>query len=265
MLPGPRVVPGVDDPHADVAAALHDVSNALTILLGWVSAARTEPADPAALRHALQVIEEQARIARRLARSAIGAEPDGVDLEEPLEGLVVAAVDALSVEASTAGVQIVTEQRGPRCRVARASEVRQVVINLLLNAIAFSPHGSRITVELGADATMALVDVRDQGPGVAADRSAQIFEGASTRRGGAGIGLRHARSVARAAGGALDLVPSPSGACFRLTWPLARSRSIAAPPLATSPCWTGRVSSSWRTTSTSRCCSARPSRRGGPS
>ncbi len=223
-------MPGAEDPHADVAAALHDVSNALTILLGWVSAARTEPVDPVALRHALQVIEEQARIARRLARGAIGAEPESVDLEEPLEALVGAAADALSVEARAAGVQIVTGEREPRCRVARASEVRQVVTNLLLNAIAFSPRGSRITLEFGADETMAIVRVQDEGPGVAAERSEQIFEGESTRRGGAGIGLRHARSVARAAGGDLDLVPSPSGACFRLAWPLARSRSIAAPP-----------------------------------
>jgi CheY-like chemotaxis protein len=229
VLPGPRVTPAADDPQADVAAALHEVSNALTILLGWVSAARTEPVDPLTLRHALQVIEEQARIARRIARNATGAEQDSVDLDEPLGALVGAAVDALSVEASAAGVRIQVEARGPGCSVARASEVRQILTNLLLNALAFAPRGSQVRVEVGADATMAIVNVQDEGPGVDADRRARIFEGDSTRRGGAGIGLRHGRSLARAAGGDLDLVPSPSGARFRLAWPLARSRSIAAP------------------------------------
>jgi len=223
-------MPAADDPHADVAAALHDVSNALTIILGWVSEARTEAENPLTVRHALQVIEEQARIARGVARLAIGAAPADVDLEEPLDEVVGGAVAALSLEASSAGVNIKTETRGALARVARASDVRQVVTNLLLNALAFSPRGSHVSVELDAGPLAASVVIRDEGPGIPEERRARLFDGESTREGGAGIGLRHARSLARAAGGSLELTPSSVGASFRLSWPRARSRSILPPP-----------------------------------
>jgi len=230
----PAVKPAPDDPHADVAAALHDVSNALTIILGWVSEARVEPVDPVAVRQALQIIEDQARIARSLARSAIGADPAAVDVEEPLDEVVGAAIAALTVEATLKGVELRTETQGSLSRVARADDVRQIVTNLVLNALAFSPRGGRIRVELGESGTSASVVVQDDGSGIPVERRAGLFDGGSTREGGAGIGLRHARSLARAAGGDLELVTSPlvtsGGARFCLTWPRARSRSMLPPP-----------------------------------
>jgi CheY-like chemotaxis protein len=232
VLREPGVDPEAADPHADVAAALHDVSNALTIILGWVSEARAPEATPDAVTHALQVIEDQARIARTLARSAIGATPVAVDKEEPLDAVVGSAVAALSVEAAAAGVEIVSAVQGGLAHVARASDVRQVVTNLLLNALAYSPRGSRVSVELDINPSAAIVSVEDEGPGVPSDVGDGVFAGESTRDGGAGIGLRHARSLARAAGGDLELAPPAvtRGARFTLTWPRTRSRSIIPPP-----------------------------------
>ena len=231
--PGPR--PAAEDPHADVAAALHDVSNALTVILGWVSEARQEPVDPVAIRQALQVIEEQARVARSLARRAIGADPAAVDVEESIDQVVGGAIRALSVEAARGGVELATETHGALAGIARAADVRQVVTNLVLNAIGFAPRGSRITVELDTTPSAALVTVRDAGPGIPEDRQASVFDGESTREVGAGIGLRHARSLARASGGELELVPSQIGAAFRLTWPRSRARSMAPPPSRSTP------------------------------
>jgi ActR/RegA family two-component response regulator len=225
----PGVRPAPDDPHRDVAAALHDVSNALTIILGWVAEARVEPVDPLAVRQALQVIEDQARIARSLARSAIGADPAAVDVEEPLDQVVGSAIAALTVEAAFAGVELTTETQGSLSSVARADDVRQIVTNLVLNALAFSPRGGRVRVGLDESGTSASVIVEDDGPGIPLERRAALFDGASSRDGGAGIGLRHARSLSRAAGGDLELVGSPAGARFRLTWPRARSRSMLPP------------------------------------
>jgi CheY-like chemotaxis protein len=202
----------------------------LTIILGWVAEARVEPVDPLAVRQALQVIEDQARIARSLARSAIGADPAAVDVEEPLDQVVGSAIAALTVEAAFAGVELTTETQGSLSSVARADDVRQIVTNLVLNALAFSPRGGRVRVGLDESGTSASVIVEDDGPGIPLERRAALFDGASTRDGGAGIGLRHARSLSRAAGGDLELVGSPAGARFRLTWPRARSRSMLPPP-----------------------------------
>jgi hypothetical protein len=66
--------PPVADPHRDVTGALHDVSNALTVLLGWVTEARTGRGSPEQVNRALAIVEERARTARDLARRAIGAQ-----------------------------------------------------------------------------------------------------------------------------------------------------------------------------------------------
>ena len=73
--------PPAGDPHRDVTGALHDISNALTVLLGWVSEARTGRASRAELERALAIIEDRARSARDLARRAIGSQA-GIDERE---------------------------------------------------------------------------------------------------------------------------------------------------------------------------------------
>jgi hypothetical protein len=63
-----------------VTGALHDVSNALTVLLGWVAEARVGRGSPEQVDRALVIVEERARTARDLARRAIGV-PAAVDRE----------------------------------------------------------------------------------------------------------------------------------------------------------------------------------------
>jgi CheY-like chemotaxis protein len=237
-----------DDPHADIAAALHDVSNALTIILGWVADARTHAAIPPPVAQALELIEDQARIARGLARGAIGARPEAGDAEEPLllDGVVGGAVAALALEASQAGVTVKvarSDDSSPSLtRVPRAGDVRQIVTNLVMNALAFSPRGGHVEVRLESHGGMTSIVVEDDGPGVPEERSEAIFAGSSTRDGGAGIGLRHSLSLARAAGGDLELVGprEGSGASFRLTWPRTRAPSIMPPAARSTPVLDGR-------------------------
>ena len=62
-----------DDPKRAALGALHEVSNALTVLLGWVAEAREPDATPEEVERALRIIEQRGRAARDLARRAIGA------------------------------------------------------------------------------------------------------------------------------------------------------------------------------------------------
>jgi len=62
-----------DDPKRDALGALHEVSNALTVLLGWVAEARDPSAADEDVKNALRIVEQRARSARDLARRAIGA------------------------------------------------------------------------------------------------------------------------------------------------------------------------------------------------
>jgi CheY-like chemotaxis protein len=238
--------PGAGDPHRDVTGALHDVSNALTVLLGWVAEARAGGRGGASaeqVERAMGIVEERARAARDLARRAIGADAVIDEREDPLDAVVAQVVEALGVEAQKAGVKLVVRSHTPAVRVPLPGDASQILTNVMLNAIAWAPRGTNVHVETHADHSVATVSVQDEGPGVPAAQAPFVFDGASSRQGGAGVGLRHARAVARAAGGELELVPlandapvgGPRGARFRLRWPRVEATLPRAPVSAPRP------------------------------
>ncbi len=217
------------DPHQDVTGALHDVSNALTVLLGWIAEARSGRSAPEQLDRALAIVEHCARGARDTARRAIGAQGPIDEHEEALDAIVEAAVEALSVEAQRAGIVLAVSSRSPMVRLPLAADASQVLTNVLLNALGWGPRGSRVVVDGSVEGGMTTIAVRDEGPGVPQSEAESVFAGSTRRQGGAGVGLKHARAVARAAGGDLELAaPVPgSGATFRIRWP--RAKPPAAP------------------------------------
>jgi CheY-like chemotaxis protein/two-component sensor histidine kinase len=212
------------------AEALHDVSNALTVILGWLDQASRADLAREEQARALAIAARKAREARSLAREAIGASAAAPGAR-PIGDVVRETIDALSIEAARAGVTVTLE--GPcDAEVEGAAAVGHVLTNLLLNALAFGPAGSAIRVTLETDAQALRVTVADEGPGVAPDLVHALFDGCTGRPGGAGIGLRHAREMARRLGGDLAHVPSAVGARFELRLPrrVPRNASSELPP-----------------------------------
>ncbi len=221
------------DPRRDLAGALHDVSNALTVILGWVAEARDTHATPESVAAALRIVEQSARSARDIARRAIGVPSSIATQTESADRIAQELVDALAVEAQHAHVTLAVENDDTSSLVMQPDDLRHVVTNLILNAIAHSPaHGEvRVTVGRGMEGDALIIDVEDQGPGVPEARRTTLFDGVTTRTGGAGVGLRHARALARVSGGDVEYVPTPTGAFFRVSWPRLRSvESVRAPP-----------------------------------
>ena len=205
-------------PHEDLRGVLHDVSNALTVILGWVNKAQESESLPTSVQEALDIVAMQARIAKSTARRAIGAAPSertasAFDLAEEV-------ARALRVEAKTRSVRIRVHSTGAEALLARADDAFSAVVNLVLNALAFSPAGAHVHIRVRVEGTLVALEVHDEGPGVPEHRRATLFDGVTTRVGGTGNGLRHARALAQSVGGDLVLVPSPKGANFRLTWPV---------------------------------------------
>ena len=103
--------------------------------------------------------------------------------------------------------------------------LRQAVINLIDNAIKFTPAGGRIQVRIGETARDAVIDVTDSGPGIPADAAAHIFDRfyrVSDRSGaaGSGLGLSIAKGAVEANGGRLTLERTgPDGSTFRIAVP----------------------------------------------
>jgi CheY-like chemotaxis protein len=213
----------------DVAAALHEVSNALTVVLGWIERAQCVSGVPSESARALDVATARARHAQRIVRRAIGA---AVPRDEPraLDGVIAEVVLGLEPEAGRSAVHVTValDEAFGAAIVESPEPIAQILTNLLLNAIAFSPRGTAIVVDGRVDGGSAILGVLDEGPGVELSRRATLFQAdATTREGGAGIGLRHAAALAEASGGSLLLVESERGARFELTWPcrIGRARS----------------------------------------
>jgi signal transduction histidine kinase len=105
--------------------------------------------------------------------------------------------------------------------------LRQVLTNLIDNAIKYSPAGAEVEVRAYQEDGRVLIDVSDSGPGIAKEDQKLIFEkfgrvtGAGATRPGTGLGLFIARSIAEAHGGALDVESAPEqGSTFTLELPV---------------------------------------------
>lgn len=209
------------------ACALHEVGNALTVVLGWldVAASCESMADATA---AIAVAREHARRGQLMTRRAIGAAVPSSHDERTAAHLAEFAATSVRPQADAQDVLLRTRAgSGTSAGVHGGDLIVQVLTNLLLNGIAFSPAGGTVLLEVERRGHVLVFTVSDEGPGIPAARRAELFHAPqSTRSGGAGIGLPHSRHLARQAGGDLSLVPSARGARFELVWPLPQTGTV---------------------------------------
>ena len=110
-------------------------------------------------------------------------------------------------------------------------KVRQVITNLIGNALRYSPEGSPIEIRVSSDASVgsATIEIVDHGEGIPEQFRAKIFDRfwrADTSRnretGGSGLGLSIVKSIIAAHGGTVSVHETPGGgATFRVSLPLA--------------------------------------------
>lgn len=143
-------------------------------------------------------------------------EPGSIDLA----ALVGEAVIMLEPSAHEHGVEL--ELEPPQLLRARGDEraVMQVLLNLIGNAIRYSPANSTVRLTFSRTGRTASVTIADEGPGIAPDDAERIFERferAHTKE-GTGLGLAISRRLARSLGGDVTLESTPGeGARFTLT------------------------------------------------
>jgi CheY-like chemotaxis protein len=215
-----------------LAAAIHETTNALTVILGWIERARDasdgQPEASTALRRAARYT----RTARHAMRRAIGAEVPTVGPEPALD-LAVRISEDLATEAKRRDVSLghVVSDEATDFLVGHPEVAWQILTNLLLNAIAHTPAKASVTLHVDTTSDGIAFQVHDEGSGVAPDQRANLFaSGVSRRPGGAGVGLRHAYDLARECGGKLSLLDSDVGAHFELRWPTTDDVPTAQPP-----------------------------------
>jgi signal transduction histidine kinase len=103
---------------------------------------------------------------------------------------------------------------------ADPDQLTRVVTNLLINASQALGAGGHIWIDARREATVTLIRVRDDGPGVPTNLREQVFQALfTTKAKGSGLGLALARRIAEAHGGTVTLEPSERGAIFRISIP----------------------------------------------
>jgi signal transduction histidine kinase len=144
-------------------------------------------------------------------------------------GLVRESVANVALAQDEVEVDAEVREELPHIRGDR-DRLRQVLTNLIDNAVKYSPAGERVRVSAYRENSVVRVDVADRGPGVPTEQQRLIFEkfGRASTPGspgkpGTGLGLFIARSIAEAHGGSLEVHSAPAqGATFTLTLPMSR-------------------------------------------
>ncbi|MEQ4717442.1 HAMP domain-containing sensor histidine kinase [Nonomuraea sp. B19D2] len=219
-----------------VGDASHELRTPLTSIRGFAEYARQNPgADPAEL---MQRVEKAAGRMSLLVDDLLLLAR--VDQQRPLKmrpvDMLALAADAVQDARILAPDRIIKlDVVGGAALIVSGDEVRlrQVISNLVTNAIIHTEPGSPIIVRAGAGADTFFLEVVDQGPGLTPEQVEHVFErfyradsARSRRRSGedrgSGLGLAIVQALVRAHGGTVTLDSSPAaGSTFRVELPLA--------------------------------------------
>jgi|GEM_PF-3001222 len=222
----------------------HDFNNLLAAILGRVEVVLTRPNLPDEARQDLDVVEhialDGAETVRRLQ-----------DLGRPRSRRALVPVDLAQIGRDSLEITRSRWREEPRSRGIRievhdelgeiplidghAAELREMLTNLILNAVDAMPRGGRLTLRTSADDEHVTIDVEDTGCGITEEVRARIFEPFFSTKGsdGTGLGLAVVYSIVQRHDGRIHLQSTPGvGTCFRVSFPFSAAQpgSLSTPP-----------------------------------
>jgi two-component system sensor histidine kinase PilS (NtrC family) len=203
----------------------HEIRNPLVTLSTFVEVLPERREDPEFLTRYRDVVQKELRrMSRLLDLMAEHAQPERPGGGEAELGSVLSGVaELLRLRAAPREVEITLEGDGDGCQLQIDEDgLRQLLFNLIHNAIEVTPDGGEITVSTRVRAREAWIEVRDEGQGIPPERREQVFEPFfTTREGGVGgLGLAISRRIVENAGGSIVLDDAPEGgASFRVRLP----------------------------------------------
>ena len=227
-----------------LADASHELRTPLTVIKGELQELSADaPLMSAELHERVgSVLEEVARlehlVSGLLALSRLDA---GEALREPadvdLAVLAKSTAEQMRLMAEDRGIVIDLSGLGRVMVRGDQARLKQIIVNLLDNAIRFTQPGGTVTLRTAEDETGGVLEVLDTGIGIPAcaipqvfDRFFRVEEGRSREDGGAGLGLSIVRSICSMHGADIDLQSElDRGSCFRIKFPrrLAAAHELA--------------------------------------
>jgi PAS domain S-box-containing protein len=230
----------------------HELRTPLNAILGFSSIMRNDPVLPESLHQYLDIINRSGEHLLTLINDVLEMakiEAGRIQLEEApfdLGGMVRDVTEMMEVRAQEKGLRLLTDQSSefPRYIVGDEAHLRQVLINLVGNAVKFTQEGG-VTVRLGTRANHAshlIIEVEDTGPGISPQDQQRIFQpftqlGDQRDNKGTGLGLTITRQFVEMMSGTITLESTPGkGSLFRVELPLAAAaESDVTQAQATSP------------------------------
>ena len=231
-----------------LANAAHELRTPLAAIRSSIEVALGQERSPEAYRDLLADVLDEAGSLETLVNQLLLISESEADVRQsdlqptPLHELVAKAVDMFRGVAESRDIQLIIQRRDETMVPGRRAHLRQVVNNLLDNAIKYTPSGGRVTVALAADPEqrMARLSISDNGPGIDASDQGAIFDRffrtdrarSRDETRGAGLGLSICRSVVEAHQGAIRYQSTlGAGTTLGAIMPLAdaRARPITQP------------------------------------
>ncbi len=227
-----------------VADVAHELRTPLANLRGYLEAGHEDvlPRDRA---WTASLLEETALLQHVVDDLQVLAEADAGRLNvrpdtDDVAGTVDLAIQSIRAQADARDVRLVRAGSATATAPHDRLRMRQVVANLLSNAVRYAPEGSSIEVTVGDaddEARCVRVAVRDHGPGIAAEHLPHVFErfyradpSRARRTGGSGLGLAIVGRIVQAHGGTVSAANAPDGGLeVIVSLPTSPTGSSAAP------------------------------------
>ena len=236
-----------------LAVLSHELRTPLTAILGYSALIRRQKLGGPGVARALEVIERNAKAQTRLIE-------DLLDISRIISGsllldirplvlgpLIEAAVASAALAAQAKGVQLDVELEPSALPICGdPGRLQQIVSNLLVNAVKFTPSGGRVQVRLQEQGPEMQIIVRDTGVGIRREFLPYVFDRfrqedatASRVHGGLGLGLTIVQHLVGLHGGSITVESGGDGqgATFTVSLPalVDSLEAVVGPPLLTGP------------------------------
>ena len=218
-----------------VADASHELRTPLTVMRGELETLAQDARLAGETREALgSVLEEVARLAEiveslfslsRLDAGDVGGGWQRFDLA----ALAATTAEQMSLLATDKNIGVACDSAGGVMVQGDRARLKQVIVNLLDNAIKYTPRGGHIALSVRREGSWAVLEVTDDGVGIPAEALPHVFKrffrvdsSRSREPGGAGLGLSIVKSICAAHGAEVEVLSTAGrGSTFRVRHPLA--------------------------------------------
>jgi two-component system phosphate regulon sensor histidine kinase PhoR len=214
-----------------VANVSHELRTPVTVIRGYAETLAGGAADPEIVSRFATIIQTHATrltnlVSDLLTLSELEVKGTALNLVSvELTDVVGHCCQLLRPQAEDRQITIDTTSVSSLAVLADRQRLEQVLVNLLDNAVKYTPAGGQVTVQATVDDNQVTISVRDTGPGIPLQEQTRIFErfyrvdaGRSRDQGGTGLGLAIVKHIVQLHGGTISVESIPGqGACFTFT------------------------------------------------